>query len=117
VAGIVKSVEQEGGLTLNPHSSETENQIFLNGKDGPVQEIVTIDSSYGEIKVRLITSYFARRLIVSVHPGDRVEKGARIGRILLGSSVVVEIPGEVKLSVQPSQTVVGGETVIWEGKS
>jgi phosphatidylserine decarboxylase len=116
VAGVVRSVEKEGGLTLSPHSNETENQIFLKGKDSPVQEIVTIDSDRGEIKVRLITSYFARRLIVSVHPGDRLEKGARIGRILLGSSVVVEMPGQVRLSVQPSHTVKGGETVIWEGE-
>jgi phosphatidylserine decarboxylase len=117
VAGVVRSVEKEGGLALNPHSNETENQIFLNGKDSPVQEIVTIDSDYGEIKVRLITSYFARRLVVTVQPGDRLEKGARIGRILLGSSVVAEIPGKVKLSVERAQTVVGGETVIWEGRT
>jgi phosphatidylserine decarboxylase len=116
VAGVVRSVEKEGGLPLGPHSNETENQIFLKGKDSPVQEIVTIDSDHGEIKVRLITSYFARRVQVSVHPGERLEKGARIGRILLGSSVVVEFPGKMKLSVQPPQTVVGGETVIWHGK-
>jgi phosphatidylserine decarboxylase len=114
VAGVVKKIEKVG-LILDRDTSETDNQIFLKGKDGPVQEIVTIDSDYGEIKVRLITSYFARRLIVSVHEGDRVEKGVRIGRILLGSSVVVEIPGNIKLSAQKSQRVVGGETAIFEG--
>jgi phosphatidylserine decarboxylase len=116
VAGVVKSVEEEGTLKLRPDSNETANQVFLKGKDSPVQEVVTIDSDYGEIKVRLITSYFARRLKVFVHPGDTLAKGARIGRILLGSSVVVDIPGKVPLLVQRSQRVVGGETVIWGGK-
>ena len=115
VAGVVKNIEHEG---LNLYrDSETENQAYLNGKDGPVQEIVTIASKHGDIKVRLITSYFARRLKVSVHVGDRLEKGARIGRILLGSSVVVEFPGEVHLSVRPGAVVVGGETVILEEKN
>jgi phosphatidylserine decarboxylase len=115
VAGVVKNIEREG-LTIY-RESETENQAYLDGKDGPVQEIVTIASDHGDIKVRLITSYFASRLKVSVHVGDRLKKGARIGRILLGSSVVVEFPGEVQLSVRPGAVVVGGETVILEEKN
>jgi phosphatidylserine decarboxylase len=115
VAGVVKNIEHEG-LVLS-RKSETENQVYLDGKDGPVQAVVTIGSEHGDIKVRLITSYFAKRLQVSVHVGDKLEKGERIGRILLGSSVVVEIPGQVQLSVQTGARVRGGETVILEGKN
>ena len=115
VSGVVKNIEREG-LVLS-RKSETENQVYLDGKDGPVQAVVTIGSDHGDIKVRMITSYFVSRLKVTVHVGDRLEKGARIGRILLGSSVVVEIPGEVKLSVRTGARVVGGETVILEEKS
>ena len=116
VTGVVKDVEQQG-LTFYRNASESKGQVYLNGKDAPVQQIVTLDTTYGVIKVRLITSYVADRLKVWVHGGQKVEKGLRIGRILLGSTVVVEFPGKVHLSVIPGQRVVAGETIIFQGKA
>ena len=115
VAGVVTDVAQEG-LTLFRDSSEVKDQVYLRGKDAPVQQIVTLDTDYGEIRVRLITSYWASRLKVWVHKGDRLEKGQRIGRILLGSSVVAEFPGNVNIAVEPNERVVGGETIIFSGE-
>jgi phosphatidylserine decarboxylase len=77
--------------------------------------VLTLDTDYGEVKVRLITSYWASRLKVWVHEGDHLTKGQRIGRILLGSSVVAEFPGKVTFSVPVQQRVVGGETIIFDG--
>ena len=116
VAGIVKGVEQVG-VSFYRGASESKNQAYLRGKDSPVQQIVTLDTKYGVIKVRLITSYIASRLKVWVFAGEPLQKGQRIGRILLGSTVVVELPGRVHLSVKPSQRIVAGETVIFQGKS
>ena len=115
VAGVVTDVTQEG-LTFFRNSSEVKDQVYLKGKDAPVQQIVTLDTDYGEIRVRLITSYWASRLKVWVHKGDRLEKGQRIGRILLGSSVVAEFTGNVNLTVEPNERVVGGETIIFSGE-
>jgi phosphatidylserine decarboxylase len=85
---------------------------YLKGKDGPVQQIVTLNTDYGEIKVRLITSYWASRLKVRVHEGQRLEKGQRVGRILLGSSVVVDVPSGVGFAVKKGERIVAGETII-----
>ena len=116
VTGVVRSVEQEG-VSFYRDASESKGQVYLNGKDAPVQQIVTLDTTYGLIKVRLITSYVASRLKVWVHGGQKIEKGLRIGRILLGSTVVVEFPGKVHLSVEQGQRVVAGETIIFKGKA
>jgi phosphatidylserine decarboxylase len=114
VAGVVKRVEQEG-FWVSLDRSETDDQIYLRGKDGPVQQIVTLDTEYGEVKVRLITSYWASRIKVRVYQGERLEKGQRIGRILLGSSVVAELPPSIVYSVKKGDRVVGGETIISNG--
>ena len=112
VAGVVIDVAEEG-LTFFRDRSEVKDLVFLKGKDAPVQQIVTLDTDYGRVRVRLITSYWASRLKVWVHKGDRLEKGQRIGRILLGSSVVAEFTGNVTFTVEPNERVVGGETVIF----
>jgi phosphatidylserine decarboxylase len=114
VAGVVKRVEQEG-FSLFQDKSETEDQIYLKGKDGPVQQIVTLDTEYGEVKVRLITSYWASRIKVRVYQGERLEKGQRIGRILLGSSVVAELPANIAYAVKKRDRIIGGETIISNG--
>jgi phosphatidylserine decarboxylase len=115
-AGIVKRVEQEG-ISLYRGMSESQNQVFLKGRAGPVQQTVTLDTDYGEIKVRLITSYFASRLQVWAREGQKIGKGDRLGRILLGSTVVVEVPGDVKFSVPRGTRIVGGETIILKGRT
>jgi len=114
VSGVVKSITQEG-FTFYRYSSEVKDQVYLEGKAGPVQQVLTLDTDYGEVRVRLITSYWASRLKVWVHEGDRLTKGQRIGRIMLGSSVVAEFPGKVQFSVPVQQRVVGGETIIFNG--
>src|SRR5438874_1067349 len=114
LAGTVTAVESEGILLDRyPTQQRMKEMIFLHGKEAPVQQIVTLDTSYGQVKVRLITSYWASRLKVSVHPGQKLQKGERIGRILLGSTVALELPGDVTgFSVRERQRVAAGETII-----
>jgi phosphatidylserine decarboxylase len=114
VAGIIRRVESKG-LTFFRDSSETADQVYLRGKAGPVQQVLTLDTAFGEVKLRLITSYWASRLKVWVHQGDHLQKGQRVGRILLGSSVVVDFPRNVTFSVRKGQRVVAGETIIAKG--
>jgi phosphatidylserine decarboxylase len=80
-----------------------------------VQEVVTLRTDNGEVKVRLVTSYWASRIKVWTHPGQHLDKGQRIGRILLGSTVIVELPGKVALAVKKDERVVAGETLITTG--
>lgn len=114
ISGEVIAVEQEG-VSVFRDFSETAERAYLKGKAGPVQQIVTIRNGQGDFKVRLITSWWASRLKVSARVGSFVEKGDRIGRILLGSSVVVDTPKPMEFLVEPKQRVVAGETIIWEG--
>jgi phosphatidylserine decarboxylase len=116
VAGVVKSIEQGGSVFLRSFDEHEKAQladdIALRGKDAPVQAIVTLATAKGDVRVRLITSYWASRLLIWVHEGQHLTKGERIGRILLGSTVAAEFPGKVTFSVRPDQRVVGGETII-----
>ncbi len=100
VTGTVESIENEG--VFYPHLAGREERdvaFFLRGKDAPVQQVVTLRTTIGDVG-RLITSYWASRIKVWAHSGQHLEKGQRIGRILLGSTVIVELPGKFALSVK-----------------
>jgi phosphatidylserine decarboxylase len=112
VAGTVKSVVAEGEIDFRD-ASETKHLVFLKEKDGPVQKVVTVVADDGsEYRVRLITSWWASRIKVSARVGQRLAKGDRIGRILLGSSVVIDAPTSDVFDTAVGSRVVAGETVI-----
>ena len=67
--------------------------------------------------MRLITSVGARRVETWVREGDQIERGQRIGRILLGSTVVLELPAATKLLVRTGDRVWAGQTAVAEGFS
>ena len=113
VAGIVESVDSEGVFYPRyPSREDRDAAFFLRGKVAPVQQVVMLRTDRGEVKVRLVTSYWASRIKVWTHPGQHLDKGQRLGRILLGSTVVVELPGHVALTVRKGQHVAAGETLI-----
>jgi phosphatidylserine decarboxylase len=86
---------------------------FLREKHCPVQMRVVLETErYGVLAVRLITSVAARRIEVWPRVGDTLERGQRLGRILLGSTVVLELPEAFPLQVQPGQCVCAGETLV-----
>jgi phosphatidylserine decarboxylase len=111
MAGTITAVEQQGAV-LFKNSSETANMAYLEDKAGPVQQIITLENEYGEFKLRLITSYWASRLKVWAMVGQKVEKGERVGKILLGSSVVFDLPAGFDLQPAPGERLVAGETII-----
>lgn len=112
--GRVVSVEATGDEFLDGEGREFS---FLREKRCPVQKRLVIDtgSGSGSVAVRLITSIAARRIEVWVKEGEQVERGQRIGRILLGSTVVLELPAPTKMIVRNGDRVWAGETVIAEG--
>lgn len=112
-AGTVKSVEMEGAyLERLSGPARIRELSFLRGKEAPVQAVITLATAQGEIKIRMITSYWASRLKIWVYPGLKLAKGERIGRIVLGSTVVSEFPGKPHFDVSLGQHVLGGETAI-----
>ena len=115
VGGTVTNVVEEGEVIFRD-ISETKDLAFLREKASPVQKIVTVKTDDGvEYKIHLITSWWASRIKVSARIGQKLKKGDRIGRILLGSSVVLSAPKSRVFTPSVGSRVVGGETVISDG--
>lgn len=112
VAGRVVTVASHGDTYMDREGLEF---AFLQEKTCPVQRRLVIATVAGQVAVRLITSVAARRIETWVRDGEVVKRGQRIGRILLGSTVVLELPASTKLLVSPGERVCAGETVVAEG--
>lgn len=67
-----------------------------------------------KVKVVQIAGLLARRIECWVREGQEVEKGEKIGRINLGSQVVIIMPSTIDLKVRKNQKVKAGSTVIAE---
>ena len=113
VAGTVIKIESEGSYYEKLTPAKRIHEIMLmRGKAAPVQTVITLATPEGEVRIRMITSYWASRLKVWVEPGTKLAKGERIGRIVLGSTVVAEFPGKKNFEIPIGQHVLGGETAI-----
>ncbi|MGD2079697.1 MAG: phosphatidylserine decarboxylase family protein [Nitrospirota bacterium] len=66
----------------------------------------------GEVLVRQVAGFLARRVVCRVGPGDRLKRGQRFGIIKLSSRLDVYLPLEVDIVVKPSETVRAGETLL-----
>jgi phosphatidylserine decarboxylase len=73
---------------------------------------ITLDSRWGELRFTLVAGLVARRIVCRVRPGDRLERGQRIGLIRFGSRVDVLLPPGLRPSVRVGGRVVAGETVL-----
>lgn len=109
VSGKVLKVESHGDGFMDGEGREF---AFLREKHCPVQKRLVLATDAGEIAVRQITSLAARRIEAWVKEGDVVERGQRIGRILLGSTVVLELPIAMRLRVKVGERVWAGETIM-----
>ncbi len=116
-AGMVTVLDEQGIRVTRDKMTEAQKAaaIYESGKDAPVQKIVGFQTAFGDIKVHIITSYWASRIKVWVQKGQKIEKGLRIGRILLGSTTVLEVPGDVAFSVKLGHRVIGGESIVYAG--
>ena len=109
VAGQVTAIRESGDQFMD---GEYKNMVFLRDKHAPVQKVIDLSSAWGDVKMRLVTSLMARRIRVLVPVGEQVDKGQRIGRILLGSTVILQLPPDMPLAIQEGERVIAGETII-----
>lgn len=108
ISGTVVKVEGEGqalpkGMPIGDYTLD---------KMMPYQKSTTLKTDIGEVTVRQITSYFAKRILVYLNEGQEAKIGDRLGRILAGSTVVIEMPPHVEPQVKVHQDVLAGETII-----
>jgi len=106
--GRVVAVETAGRGHFYP-----DDPHYLTG----VQAVTTIDSALGVYRVRQITTLITRRLETYLEPGRAVAAGERLGRIRLGSTVILELPGDWEALVAPRQKVYGGLTPLARAKA
>ena len=91
-----------------------EDFYFLREKSSPVQRYLELSTEYGLMRIRFVTSYLSRRIEFFCEPGAQLQRGDRVGRMLFGSTCIVELPDEIKFSVRVGERTVAGETMIFE---
>jgi len=104
VGGVVKVCEFRKGLFMNAMNPES----VLNNE----QTLITIDAGGYEVSFKQIAGLLARRIVCTVKPGDRVERGQRVGMIKFGSRTDVLIPADAVLKVKRGARVTGGSTIL-----
>ena len=106
IDGVVESTRHEKGKFFAAYEIEKSLQNEKN-------EIIIKNRRIGRIKVIQIAGFLARRIICSVNKKEKVNKGQRIGKIVLGSQVTLIIPSKsTNLRIKKGQMVKAGSTII-----
>ena len=106
IDGRIESIKHEKGKYFAAFDLE---KSLMNEKN----EIIIKNKKIGKIKLIQIAGFLARRVISTVKKYEKVNKGQRIGRIVIGSQVTLILPfKEIKLRVKNKQKVKAGSTII-----
>jgi len=73
---------------------------------------ITIQTQHGEIIVRQVAGFIARRAVCWVKEGESLSKGERFGMIKFSSRVDICLPSSFKIQVNVGYKVKAGTTVI-----
>jgi phosphatidylserine decarboxylase len=104
VTGTVKAVEYRKGGFMNamkPESGLTNEQT-----------LVVIDAGGYDVSYKQIAGLLARRIVCTVKPGDRVERGQRVGLIKFGSRTDVLMPADAMPRIKVGDRVRGGASIL-----
>jgi len=83
---------------------------FEKSLENESNEII-LETKIGKIKIIQIAGFLARRIQCFVKPNQKINKGDKIGRIIIGSQVTLLVP-KVELNVKVGDHVKAGETII-----
>lgn len=75
---------------------------------------MVLDTEYGDILVRQVAGFIARRAVCRKIEGDVLKRGERYGVIKFSSRVDIYLPKNVEIKLKMNDTVKAGETVIAE---
>ncbi len=112
--GTVAGYKEHGDIIDSDRSDPLRDEpyYFLRDKRSPKQRYMEVETEFGLARIRFITSYLSRR-IEFFHPvGAKLEKGERMGRMLFGSTCVVEVDARYEFDISERQRTVAGETTI-----
>ena len=74
--------------------------------------VMVLDTEWGQVMVRQVAGFVARRAVCRVKPGDSLRRGERFGIIKFSSRLDIFLPKDIKMDVKPGDRVRAGETVI-----
>lgn len=104
VAGVITNLEYRRGRFRNAMNaaSAVENE----------QNIVTVEGDGHTVIFKQIAGVLARRIVFTKKPGDRVERGERVGLIKFGSRTDVLLDPAAQVHVAVGDRVHGGSSVL-----
>ncbi|GAB6184349.1 phosphatidylserine decarboxylase family protein [Thermodesulfovibrio hydrogeniphilus] len=73
---------------------------------------ITLATQYGDIIVRQVAGFIARRAVCWVKEGTEIKKGERFGMIKFSSRVDICLPSEFKITIKEGDKVKAGESII-----
>jgi len=79
--------------------------------ENPERNEIQIENEHGTFKVVQIAGFLARRIVCFVKEGERVKRGEKIGMIIMGSRVVLEVPDGFVFVRKVGDRVKAGETI------
>jgi phosphatidylserine decarboxylase len=75
---------------------------------------MVFETEYGDLLVRQVAGFIARRAVCRKKEGDMLKRGERYGMIKFSSRLDIYLPKNVKIRVKIGDRTKGGETVIGE---
>lgn len=106
--GRVKMVRHNEGHFLAAYKDEA------SVSNENIEMVLTTE--YGDVLVRQVAGFLARRAVCRKKEGDMLRCGERYGIIKFSSRVDLYIPGNSKIRVKTGEMVKAGETIIGEIK-
>jgi len=76
------------------------------------QNVIHLSTERGEIVLKQIAGWIARRVLCWKAEGETVALGERVGMIRFGSRVDIWLPLEAEIIVRPGQHVAGGSSIL-----
>ncbi len=102
--GKIKSIQHNKGKFMAAYKSDAS---FRNENIE-----MTLETKYGDILVRQVAGYVARRAVCRANAGNSLRRGERYGIIKFSSRLDVYLPKNTAIKVKLGNKVKAGETVI-----
>ncbi len=102
--GKIKSVQHNKGKFMAAYKGDAS---FRNENIE-----MTLETKYGDILVRQVAGYVARRAVCRANAGDSLRRGERYGIIKFSSRLDVYLPKDTQIKVKLGDKVKAGETII-----
>jgi phosphatidylserine decarboxylase len=102
--GKVKSVKHAKGMFLAAYKDEA--SVRNEHID------MVLETRYGDVLVRQVAGFVARRAVCRVTEGDVLQRGERYGIIKFSSRVDIYVPRDASVKVRTGDMVRAGETVL-----